>query len=310
VQVETQPPAADALAESRHAVWVAELESALGCPIEIRWTRARSGVMRMRRSGSWSRGPRIELALAHFFRAAPPEIRAATAAWLRSGRRAKQACRSLDEWIETRVAELPARVPRVERLRSQGAVHDLAAIARALHEQGHLAEWLEPERTPPLAWGRAAGSRARRSLRLGSCTSRGDLIRIHPVLDQPAVPHYFVRAVVFHELLHVAFPSERDADGRRIHHGPAFRRAERAFVDFERARQWERAEIEALIRSARSGRPLAAPKNSPAGGAAASSAAARRIGPVSSASGVSAGAPGADARPGLLRIVQGLLFGT
>jgi hypothetical protein len=267
-------------ADAARAQWERDLCAELGCAVDVRWTRARSQVVRMRRAGR--RGAaRIELALADFFHAAPPDVRSAVAAWVRSGRRAKHACRALDAWTDAQLAILPERAVDPRRLRTRGRAYDLAELARELHAEGHLSGLLEPERTPPLAYGRVAGSRARRSLRLGSCSPRGSLIRIHPVLDQPLVPRRFVRAIVFHELLHVAFPTERDAAGRRVHHGARFQRAEREFVDHRFAREWERAHIDALIHSARTGRPLA---TRPA-------------------------ERGAGAR-GVLRIVQGLLFGS
>jgi len=281
------PPRVE-VADAERESWERELSASLGCAVELRWSRGRTQVVRMRRSTGPAGEPRIELALAGFFRAAPADVRAAVAAWIRSGRRARQACRRLDEWADEQLKLLPARRGTPQRMRARGAVHDLDELARELHAQGHLSGLLEPTATPPLTFGRAAGSRARRSIRLGSCSPRADLIRIHPVLDQPAVPRAFVRAIVFHELLHVAFPTERDARGRRVHHGPRFRRAERAFADHAVAREWERANLSALIRSARTGKPLAAQ------GAA-------RTGPPRRAE--SSGA-------GLRRFVQRLLFGT
>jgi hypothetical protein len=109
---------------------------------------------------------------------------------------------------------------------------------------------------PHIGWGRRSPSRTRRSLRLGSYDADGHIVRIHPVLDQPAVPDWFVRYVVFHELLHVVFPVQRGADDRWIHHGRAFRRRERAYPDHRRALAWERAHLTALIRSARTNTPI------------------------------------------------------
>ena len=70
------------------------------------------------------------------------------------------------------------------------------------------------------------------------------------------VPRWFVRFVLFHELLHAALGAERDSAGRRLHHGPRFRAIERAHPDHERALRWERRHLGALLRSARGGRPL------------------------------------------------------
>ncbi|MDF1800954.1 MAG: hypothetical protein P1V81_17425 [Planctomycetota bacterium] len=123
---------------------------------------------------------------------------------------------------------------------------------------------LEPLGMPLITWGRKGPSRARRSLQLGSYEEDRHLIRIHRVLDQPAVPESFVRFVLFHELLHAtrAAESQRNPDperaGRRLHHDAEFRRAEARFPGFDKAQKWQQKHIAALLRSARSERPLKA----------------------------------------------------
>jgi hypothetical protein len=71
-------------------------------------------------------------------------------------------------------------------------------------------------------------------------------ILIHPALDQPDVPGYFVATVVFHEMLHQAVPAV-SRDGKRFVHTAAFRRREREFPDHERARRWERAHLDRVL---------------------------------------------------------------
>jgi hypothetical protein len=83
-------------------------------------------------------------------------------------------------------------------------------------------------------------------------------VRIHPVLDQPAVPVWFVRYVLFHELLHAVLPPRRGRGSRWIHHGAEFRRRERDYADYARAIAWEDAHMPALIRSAKRGTPMRA----------------------------------------------------
>ena len=63
----------------------------------------------------------------------------------------------------------------------------------------------------------------RSSIRLGTYTHDQQLVRIHPALDQPEVPRFFVAFVVFHELLHHVVPAERRS-GRIDYHPPAFRK--------------------------------------------------------------------------------------
>jgi hypothetical protein len=93
---------------------------------------------------------------------------------------------------------------------------------------------------------------------LGSFEPHARIVRIHPVLDQPDVPSFFVRYVLFHELLHAALDDFARVRGRRVIHGPEFRRREHAFADTGRARRWEREHIDALIRSARTRKSLRA----------------------------------------------------
>ncbi len=80
------------------------------------------------------------------------------------------------------------------------------------------------------------------------------IIRIHPALDQPFVPRYFVEWVVYHEMLHHVVPMPV-VNGRRVYHSDEFRDLERRFDDFERARAWEEAHLTRLISSRGRGAP-------------------------------------------------------
>ena len=82
----------------------------------------------------------------------------------------------------------------------------------------------------------------------------------------------------------------RDASGRWIHHGREFRARENAYADYPRVLAWEKRNLRALVRSARSGAPIALPAEK----------AARVVEPK---------APSPQARTGALRFLQALLFG-
>jgi len=239
------------------ADWAALLEDELRRRVEVRFTSARRAVLHLEhpRRGT----PHLRVHMQRFFAESPNEVRAAVVAWLRSGRRARRAVRVLDAWIEERLAELwrdaPLRTPVVTR----GRAHDLARLADGLFQR-ELAHDFRGRVLPRLTWGRASRSRSRHSLRLGSYDYLSRLVRVHTVLDQPAVPDWFVRYVVFHELLHAALPSELGADGRRVHHGARFREREAAYPDTPRAYAWEKEHLPVLIRSARTGRPLKPPR--------------------------------------------------
>ena len=89
---------------------------------------------------------------------------------------------------------------------------------------------------------------ARRAIKLGTYSATERLIRIHPVLDKPWVPRYFVCFVIYHEMLHHVMPTTV-VGGRRVLHPPLFQARERFFRDFERAMAWERAHLHRLLRA-------------------------------------------------------------
>jgi hypothetical protein len=80
-----------------------------------------------------------------------------------------------------------------------------------------------------IGWGRRNSWR-----RLGHYDPLHQTITLSPVLDSPKVPDYAMRYLVYHEMLHAVFQ-----DGPK-HHPPAFRKAERAYPDFERAKKFLR----------------------------------------------------------------------
>ncbi|MEZ6014316.1 MAG: hypothetical protein R3F49_04330 [Planctomycetota bacterium] len=230
--------------------WGVWLSTILGDRWTVQFGRARATPVQARRTRHAS-----ELRLHEMFLEAPDDVREALGRWLLVGRRAKRASALLDAWIHDQLARTPAP-KRALRLAPQGTTHDLADLAEALCASEFAQDFTEERPRPGLTWGRRAVSRSRRSLRLGSFEPERHVVRVHPVLDQPAVPSWFVRFVLKHELLHAVIPPVREPDGRWVHHGPAFRRRERAWPDYAAAVAWERRNLPRLIRSAREGSAL------------------------------------------------------
>lgn len=223
--------------------------------MKVVFNRARTEPVRW----TWEtpRGPqgRIELRLHERFATAPLEVRTAMVSWIRSGKRARRACATLDQWIAEHIATLP-RKKRNERFTTTGDHHDLAALAEELYEGVFASDFPGPEGRPRITWGRRARSRSRGSLRLGSYDPEDNVVRIHIVLDRSSVPDWFVRYVLFHEILHAVLPPKPGPDGRRwVHHGPEFRRRERLYPDYQQALAWEELHLPRLIRAARRIKP-------------------------------------------------------
>ncbi len=243
--------------------WEAELSASLGYPVRVELTRSRSYPIQLRHPKPAELRERPELRkgwvvrLHRVFADAPAEVRADLASWIRAGRRARRASRELGAWTERAIAEEPPPPRRRVTLLPAGEVHDLTRLTADLLEAEFQGEFEGERVAPDLTWGRRGKSRARGRLQLGSYQPEGNLIRIHPVLDQRAVPAWLVRYVLFHEHLHAALPSEKDpATGRTSHHGRRFRERERAYADYPRALLWERQHLGRLLRSARAGKPL------------------------------------------------------
>lgn len=221
--------------------WADFLARETGRPVAIRFGNARTSVIRYRRE----RTGEIRLHMSGFFEQAPREIRQAVAAWVRAGKRAKRAAHLLNDWIHEKTKTLAPAPRRGFRARTQGRVHDLESLAATL--------WLEfpalALAKPALTWGLpgpSARGRRRRTLRLGSYNERSRLVRVHPALDRDFVPDWFVRYILFHELLHAELGVQRNG-GRRIFHGAEFRRRERAYADYARAIAWEKKNLRRLL---------------------------------------------------------------
>ena len=237
--------------------WSRWLTERLGAPVRVEFGRSRTAPVQAR-AGHDDRGGHVwEIRLHGMFRRAPIDVRQALVKWLRVGRRATRAGPVLDAWIHGELARHPAKARRL-RLETRGRTHDLERLSDALFESEFRKDFVphgEAAR-PRISWGRRVASKSRRSLRLGSFEPESRVVRVHPVLDQAAVPDWFVVFVLKHELLHAAIDAYRDPSGRWVHHGPEFRARETSWPEYEPAVAWERRNLARLIRSAREGTRL------------------------------------------------------
>ena len=71
---------------------------------------------------------------------------------------------------------------------------------------------------------------------LGHYDAGHGMIVINQALDSPTAPAHLVEYLVFHEMLHMRFPVERNGH-RRVVHSREFREAEKKFPKYEEARR-------------------------------------------------------------------------
>jgi len=129
--------------------------------------------------------------------------------------------------VRHRVDALRRERGRKRLLPPRGRHYDLEEIFARLNAQ-YFEGKLEKAR---LGW-----SPHRSRSVLGHYDSAHGTITVSRWFDSPAVPRYLLEYLVFHEMLHIKFPVERDGH-RRVVHSRAFREAERIFPHYEKARR-------------------------------------------------------------------------
>jgi len=226
-----------------------ELEEHTGLSIRLEVTDNASTMIALRHDPH--DGADVVLRLHHMFLAAEPAVLTALASWIRR-KTDRRAGAVLDRFIEANRHRIRPRPPRTVRIRTRGHHHDLQVYydeVNAAHFDGTI--------RARITWGRRGPARHRRTIRFGSYSADHDLIRIHPLLDQAFVPAYFVRYIVFHEMLHAHLGIEEPARGRRRIHTAVFLEREAAHPDHARALAWQQntGNLRRLLAAGRRGRP-------------------------------------------------------
>jgi predicted metal-dependent hydrolase len=143
-----------------------------------------------------------------------------------------------------KVARPKLPMQRQFNLAHEGKHFDLQRIFDQLNERyfrGRL-------RGYDVRWGRRRKHRPRDYFVFGSIQEEDRVIRINPRLDQAFVPLWFLRYVLYHEMLHSIVPDEAMAGGRRRVHTEEFNRRERLFRGYHRARRWEEDNLARFLR--------------------------------------------------------------
>lgn len=184
--------------------------------------------------------PLLKIRAHHMFLDAPQTVVRSIADY--AGRGKTSAGVEIDDYIaaqQRRIRAMPAKPSLLEARGECFDLHELYVQVNQAHFDGTV--------VARIGWGRNTSKRRRKSIRLGVYDHKAREIRIHPALDRPDVPRFFVEFIVFHEMLHQLFPSARDT-GRHVHHPRAFRERERAFPKYAAAMAWERQHLQELLR--------------------------------------------------------------
>lgn len=207
-----------------------EIEAYAGFDIELTITNNSSSIMNFQ---SRSRGRSASLRVHHMFLTASPDVVRALARWL-TRNKCSESAEILDGFIASNRHLIRGAQAKPIATSTRGTYHELQEIYDEVNRE-HFDDTIDA----PITWGRMPSTRRRRrSIRLGSYTPEDHLIRIHPYLDQHFVPRYFVRYIVFHEMLHAHLGVFESPSGRLRVHTPEFRKLEQQYPDYDRAIAW------------------------------------------------------------------------
>src|SRR5207237_5555753 len=111
--------------------------------------------------------------------------------------------------------------------------HLLDSLAAEIHRTYFL-------KYPPLPvrWGHQIARKRRHSIRLGSYNHSTTEIRIHPLLNAPHIPAFFIQSIIHHEYLHHVLGPNHN---RRFHVN------ERKFRYFRESKEWIRRHLFLLL---------------------------------------------------------------
>jgi hypothetical protein len=111
--------------------------------------------------------------------------------------------------------------------------HHLASLADEVHRTYFI-------KYPPLPvrWGQQITRKRRRSIRLGSYNHITCEIRVHPSLNAPQVPAFFIQSIIHHEYLHHVVGAS---------HNRRFHAEERKFRYYRESQEWLRRNLFLLL---------------------------------------------------------------
>lgn len=223
--------------ESARQVLERRLQQHLRAPFVLHVTDNRHTMISYRRSNGLLRAR-----LHHMFLDADAQVVEALAHYITRGDRRSSLL--LGKYIEDNRIRIKPSPPGRDPIRTDGQHHDLAELLSRVARR-----YFGGDLDVNITWGRrAAQGRLRRTIKMGTYSADERLIRIHPALDRPYVPRYFLEYLVFHEVLHHVLPAPI-VGGRAVYHSPEFRERERSFRHYERALEWEKKHLTRLLRA-------------------------------------------------------------
>ncbi|MBI1824743.1 MAG: hypothetical protein HY200_01155 [Nitrospirae bacterium] len=207
--------------------------------VKIILTRNRSHLISVRKNGQHS----VHLRVQEIFLNAPQDIWDAIGTFMVSP--TTESRRAIRTFISGyRAAPDLNETYRRPKLNGAGEHYDLNLLFNEINR-----EYFNSEVRCQITWGKSYKKRRKRSISFGNFESFSNLIKINPALDQVKVPGFFIRYIVYHEMLHAKIENTTPApSGRKLHHSGAFCELEKGFKEYHQAIDWEKRNIHLFIK--------------------------------------------------------------
>lgn len=215
--------------EPRVLVFHEELERRTGKKLQLRINQNRSTMLSIQRSSSV-----FKVSIHQMFLEAPDHVRSALAEFIRRTKPGRTVKTVIDHFIEENLPRLDySHKINPKQLITEGTYHDILRLYHEINE-----EYFAGKLDLRITWYGRIAKKQRNQITFGLYVDSTRLVKVHRILDSPLVPAYFVKYVIYHEMLHHVCPAYVDASGRKQIHSPEFRQQEMQFREYERATEW------------------------------------------------------------------------
>ncbi len=120
------------------------------------------------------------------------------------------------------------------RLEHKGRYFNLQSLFAELN-----AKYFDSRLEMRITWGKKIKIKRTKTVMLGSYHHGTKLITISRKLDRFRIPAYFIKYVIYHEMIHAYLGARKNKNGRRIIHCAEFKKIEREFHDYDKAINFE-----------------------------------------------------------------------
>lgn len=215
-----------------HYEFSKDLKTQVGKHLELSINDNRSTML----SVSWE-AKRTKVSLHRIFLQAPLHVRNDLVHYLRREKRRVPV--TIKAFIQENVVDLNySHTIQNDTLCTKGLFFDLEELYNKLEKR-----YFKKELGLLITWFGTHRPQSRSRCSLGLYYDAVKLVKVHRLLDTPAVPDYVIEYVIYHEMVHAVSPAYVDEQGINRIHSREFKEIEKRYEHYSVAQSWLKANI-------------------------------------------------------------------